>query len=242
MDVVIGTTAIGVLCGPLLARAAYVLSVPFDTARRTSCQYCDAPLPSSPASWVVWTGRCRARHEHLGPRVWLVTAVSAAAGALVGRRVGGGPEVLEFSVFAALCVVLAFVDIAVQRLPDLLTGSLAVLGVVGLGAASLHAHATAPMLRAALGTVLTGGLFLVLALARPDGTGMGLGDAKLAAVLGLHLAWLGWRDMTTGILSGTLLAAVYAAVMVAVGRMSRESSVTYGPFLLVGTALAFALG
>jgi leader peptidase (prepilin peptidase) / N-methyltransferase len=61
-------------------------------------------------------------------------------------------------------------------------------------------------------------------------------------VLGLYLGWLSWRDLATGILAGIALAAIYAGTMVATGRMDRKSSLAYGPFLLLGAALALAFG
>jgi leader peptidase (prepilin peptidase) / N-methyltransferase len=242
MDVAIGTAVFGAVSGPALARAVYELSVPFGSPTHTACSLCGEPLSRTLATRVGWFGTCRYCHGALGPRVWLVTLVSAAAGALVGWRIGNDPAVVVFAVFAVLCVLLAFVDVAVRRLPDLLTGLVAVIGVVGLGTTSYLAQDMEPVLRGLIGAALAGGFFLALVWLRPDGDGMGLGDAKLAGVLGLYLGWLSWKDFTLGILAGCLLAAVYAVTMVSAGRMDRKSPVAYGPFLLLGAALALLLG
>jgi leader peptidase (prepilin peptidase)/N-methyltransferase len=242
VDVAIGTALLGAVSGPALARASYELSVPFGAPTRTACRHCETQLSGSPISWFGWAGRCHTCRRSLGPRVWLVALVAALAGALVGVRIGNDPAVVVFTAFALLCVLLAFVDIAVQRLPDVLTGPLAVLGVVGLGTTSYLAQDATPMMRGVIGAALAGGFFLTLAWLRPDGQGMGLGDAKLAGVLGLYLGWLSWKDLTLGIIAGSLLAMAYAVAMMAAGRMDRKSSVTYGPFLLLGAALALLLG
>jgi len=149
---------------------------------------------------------------------------------------------VTYTVFALGCVLLAFIDIAVRRLPDQLTAPLAVLGLVGLGSASYLARDPTPFFRGLIGAALAGGLFLALAWAKPDGEGMGLGDAKLAGVLGLYLGWLGWRELVVGVLVGTVAASAFAVYMVASGRMGRRSVVTYGPFLVAGALVAVVLG
>ena len=238
MDVAVGTAVFGAVCGPALARSVYQLAVDYGSPVRTVCRHCGEPLPSGWLRFLTWTGRCRHCRGHLGPRVWLVAIVSAVGGLVVGHRIGNDPAVVVFTVFALGCVVLAFVDIAVRRLPDALTVPLALMGLVGLGTTSYLAQDMTPVLRGLIGAALAGGLFLALAWVRPDGTGMGLGDAKLAGVLGLYLGWLSWRDLTLGILAGTVAAALFAVFMLRTGRMDRKSAVTYGPFLLFGAALA----
>ena len=242
MDVAIGTAVVGAVCGPALARAAYQLSVDYGAPTRTACRHCGEPLATSVVGRVGWAGVCRSCRRPLGPKVWLVTPVAAAAGALAGHRLDGDAATVVFTVFALLCVLLAFVDVAVRRLPDVLTAPLAAIGVVGLGTASYIARDATPFLRGLIGASLAGGFFLALAWIRPDGTGMGLGDAKLAAVLGLYLGWLGWKDLMVGFLTGTFVAALFAVALVATGRADRKASIPYGPFLLLGAAVALLVG
>lgn len=242
MDIALGTALIGAICGPAVARAAYRLSVPAGEPLRTSCSHCDEELSPSLVARVGWAGRCEACKAAIGPPVWLVALLGLAAGALVGWRLGNDPSVVVFLAFALACVLLALVDVAVQRLPDVLTGPLAAVGVVGLSTTSYLAQDMSPVLRGLIGAALAGGFFLAIAWVSAPSDGMGLGDAKLAAVLGLFLGWLSWRDLTLGVLAGTLLAVLYAGVMVLTGRMDRKSPMTYGPFLMVGAALALLLG
>jgi leader peptidase (prepilin peptidase) / N-methyltransferase len=242
MDVAIGTAVVGAACGPALARAAYQLSVEYGAPARTACRHCGEPLATSAVGRAGWGGVCRSCRRALGPKVWLVTLVAAAAGALAGHRLDGDASTVVFTVFALLCVLLAFVDVAVRRLPDLLTAPLAAIGVVGLGTASYLSRDATPFLRGLIGAALAGGFFLALAWIRPDGTGMGLGDAKLAGVLGLYLGWLGWKDLVLGFFAGTFVAALFAVTLVATGRADRKASIPYGPFLLLGAAVALLVG
>ena len=242
MDVGVGTALVGALCGPALARGGYQMSVTAGAGARTHCGHCDEPLPTGWLRFATWTGRCGHCHTRLGPRVWLVAIVAAVGTFLVGHRLGNDPAVLTFTVFALGCVLLGFIDVAVRRLPDQLTAPLAVLGLVGLGTASYLAQDLTPLIRGLAGAALAGGFFLALAFARPDGDGMGLGDVKLAAVLGLYLTWLGWSDLVLAFMTGTVTATVFALYGLGTGRMDRKSAVTYGPFLILGAAIALALG
>ena len=234
MYVALGTALIGAVSGPRAARAVYELSVPFGSPPRTACSHCREPLPSSVVSRYGWAGRCGTCRAQLGPRVWLVALLCPVACALVGWRIGNDPSVIVFTAFAIGCVLLALIDVAVRRLPDVLTVPLAAIGLVGLATTSYMAQNMTPVLKGLIGAALAGGFFLALAWVRPDGEGMGLGDAKLAAVLGLYLGWLGWPSLTSGIFGGACLAAVYVGVMLATGRMDRKAAIPYGPFLLIG--------
>jgi leader peptidase (prepilin peptidase)/N-methyltransferase len=242
MDVAIGTAVFGAACGPVLARAAYQQSVDYGAPTRTACRHCGERLPESVVSRFGWVGKCHSCGRHLGPRVWLVTLVAAVAGALAGHRVGNDPAAVTFTAFAVMCVLLAFIDVAVRRLPDALTAPLTALGLFGLGFTAYVNRDFTPLLRGLIGAALAGGFFLALAWFRPDGTGMGLGDAKLAGVLGLYLGWLGWRDLMLGFFAGTFVAAVFAVALVATGRANRKATIPYGPFLLLGAAIALLLG
>jgi leader peptidase (prepilin peptidase)/N-methyltransferase len=242
MDVALGTALVGAVCGPWVARSVYEMAVDHGAPARRSCRHCGRPLPASLPARLVWTGRCGSCRSLLGPRVWLVTLASAVAGAIVGHRVGDAPAVATFTVFSVGCVLLLFVDIAVRRLPYAVTGPLAAFGLVGLGTASYLARDMTPTLRGLAGAALVGGVFLALASVRPDGTGLGLGDAALAGLLGLYLGWLGWRDLFWGVLLGTLLGAAFALWLMSRRRIRWSSDLAYGPFLLVGAALVMLLG
>lgn len=242
MVVGVALALVGLLCGPALARGVYQMSVDAGTPARHRCAHCGVRLPAGWARFALWTGRCAQCREALGPRVWLVTAAAAAGGFAVGYRLGNDPAALAFTAFALGCVLLAFIDLAVRRLPDQLTAPLAVLGVVGLGTTAYLNRDMGPLFRGLAAAALAGGLFLGLAWIRPDGEGMGLGDAKLAAVLGLYLGYLGWNDLVVGLFTGTFAAAVFALFMLRTGRMDRKSAVTYGPFLLLGAFFAVLVG
>jgi leader peptidase (prepilin peptidase) / N-methyltransferase len=89
--------------------------------------------------------------------------------------------------------------------------------------------------RAVLGLLAMAGPLLVIAVAMPHG--MGMGDVKLAAVMGLVLGALGWNHVVVGAVLGLLLGGLGSVVALAIGR-SRKDTIPFGPFLAAGAALS----
>lgn len=155
--------------------------------------------------------------------------------AVLAWRIGLDAALPAFLVLGACGVVLATVDLATKRLPDPLVLGAHGAGVALLGIAAAVAGDAEPLLRAAIGTVALFGLYLGLALAHP--AGLGFGDVKLAGVIGLYTAWVGWDVLLVGALAGFLLVAVVALVLLAARRVSRSSELPFGPFMLLGALL-----
>jgi leader peptidase (prepilin peptidase)/N-methyltransferase len=165
--------------------------------------------------------------------------VTGALWALTALRFGLSWELPAFLVLAAVGVLLAVVDLRTRLLPDRL-----VLPALGAGGVLLAVAAVGGADLAALGRALAGAgvLFagyLVLALVAP--AGLGMGDVKLAALLGLHLAWLGWPVLVNGALAGFVVQAVLAAVLLAGRRVALRGYIPFGPAMLAGAALGIAL-
>ncbi|MGH9033479.1 MAG: prepilin peptidase, partial [Acidimicrobiia bacterium] len=94
--------------------------------------------------------------------------------------------------------------------------------------------------RAWLAAAAMFGAFYALASLRP--ADMGLGDVKLAGVLGLMLGWLGWGVVVVGAFLGFLLGGLAGVVLVLAGRAGRRSAIPFGPFMLLGALAAVAWG
>ena len=192
------------------------------------------PIPAKLPRRAVPIGSiCRRNAVPIGITTALVEAVLA-------WRIGVDAALPAFLVLGAFGVVLGAVDLATKRLPDsLVLGSLGV-GVALLGLAAAVAGDAGPLLRAAVGMVALFGLYLMLALVNP--AGLGFGDVKLSAVLGLHLAWLGWDVLLGGALAGFALVALVALVLLAAGRVNRSTELPFGPFMLFGALLGVLTG
>lgn len=74
------------------------------------------------------------------------------------------------------------------------------------------------------------------------GRGMGLGDVKLAPLLGVVLGVLGWGASLVGLLSGFVLGTVVGVVLMSFGKAGRKTKVPFGPFMLLGAVFGLVLG
>ena len=141
---------------------------------------------------------------------------------------------------AVASVVLAVIDIRVRRLPDaIVLPTLAGLALL-LAAAALVAGEATALLRGLVGAVALFALYLVIALLSRGG--MGFGDVKLAAVLGLATGWVGWDALVVGSLTAFVLGGLFGVVMLAARRLARGGAVPFGPWMLAGAWIGILSG
>jgi leader peptidase (prepilin peptidase)/N-methyltransferase len=223
----------GVPAGTVLRSAVFQLSVPSDAPDRTTCPRCAAAVPR----WLLI--RCGHCGHHFGMLGALELATATVLGLLFGRF-GGQPEMLAFSFLGALGVALAAIDLSVQRLPDRLVLPAYPVVIVLLTIAALTGHAEGSLVRALLGGLVLSGTYLALALLRPGG--IGGGDVKLAGLAGLALGWLGWPTLMAGAALGFMLSGVVSMALIAARRLTMQSMISFGPFMLAGALLATLAG
>ncbi|MFE9662072.1 prepilin peptidase [Streptomyces sp. NPDC005955] len=226
----------GLAAGALLPRVAYRLSVEPGEPWRAHDPH-GRPLPRGVRGWL---GPARCAEGRLGPGTPLVAGVTAVVCALLAGTTGVRPEVAVWLLLVPPAVLLALVDLAVKRLPDVLTLPLAAAAPVLLGAAALLPGHGGSWPGALLGALVLGAGYLVLFLVNPDG--MGFGDVKLALSLGAALGWYGWGAVLVGTFAGFLFAALYGAVLVVRRRATRRTAIPFGPFLLGGALVGVLLG
>ncbi|HXP19688.1 MAG TPA: A24 family peptidase [Streptosporangiaceae bacterium] len=219
----------GLPAGTVLRGPVFRLSVPSGEPERSACQNCAAPVPA----WIAL--RCRYCGSEFGPLVAL-ELVTAAVLALLLARFGDQPEFGAFALLGVVGVALAVIDAAVQRLPDLLTLPAYPAIAILLGAAAITEHDTGALARALLGSLALAGGYLLLALLRAGQ--LGGGDIKLALLVGLALGWLGWGTLFIGASLGFVLAAVVGLALLARRRVTLQSAISFGPYLLGGALLA----
>jgi leader peptidase (prepilin peptidase)/N-methyltransferase len=204
-------------------------------------------------SWLVLRGRCRDCTAPISaryPAVELTTAVLFGLTALVvvGRSPAGTTQdtVAQVVVLVALLylmaisVALTLIDIATHTLPNAIVYPSGIVLAVLLVVASAAAGDWSALGRAAIGALGSGALYLGLALAVPGG--MGLGDVKLAVVLGLVLAYLGWGPLAVGAFGAFLVGGTVAIALLLAGRARWRGGLPFGPSMLVGAWLGIVFG
>lgn len=176
----------------------------------------------------------------LGWRALLgAAATTAALFVLLAAVIGARAALPAYLLFACASIVLGIVDLSEKRLPNVLTLPAAAAVVVALALATAVTGAWQPFVAALLGGCALFAVYLLLALISPSG--MGMGDVKLALVVGVALGYLGWNTWLIGLLAAFLVGALVSLLALALGRATRTSRIPFGPSMLAGTYLAMLI-
>ncbi|QFY11307.1 hypothetical protein GBF35_36205 [Nonomuraea phyllanthi] len=157
-----------------------------------------------------------------------VELVTAAVAALVAWRLG-----LPYVPFAVIGTALAVIDWRTCLLPDAITLPAYPIMVVALAP-------TGELPRALAGGAALTAVYAVLWFVKPDA--MGLGDVKLAGLIGLAAGALGWQAWIVAAFCGQALGALYGVALLLTRRGTRHTQFPFGPFMLLGASTTLCLG
>jgi len=221
---------LGLAVGSFLNVVAYRLprgeSLSRPGSRCPSCGTPVRPYDNVPVlSWLALRGRCRSCRTGISVRYPLIEALTGALCVAVVLAGGGQPGTLVGLAFVLLLVPIAFIDLDHRIIPNKLTGPGAVLAVALV--AILH---PADLPEHLLAGLLAGGFLLAAAVAKPGG--MGMGDVKLAAVMGLFLGAAVAPALFVALIAGSVVGM---ALMARRGvRDARGTTIPFGPWLALG--------
>jgi leader peptidase (prepilin peptidase)/N-methyltransferase len=204
---------------------------------RSVCDSCGGQIAAYDnvpvASWLVLRGHCRTCGARIPVRYPLIELAVGAAFAATAIVLRDDPAQLVLGLlFVAMLAAITLTDLERRIIPNtiLLAGAVAGLAVVA-------ATDPASIPERAIAALAAGGILLAIAVAYPRG--MGMGDVKLAAVMGLYLGKAVAPALFVGVLVG---AVVGISVMVAQGGGARKLAVPFGPFLALGGVVALLAG
>jgi leader peptidase (prepilin peptidase)/N-methyltransferase len=192
------------------------------------------------AGWLLLRGRCRDCRAAISTRYPLVEAGTAALFAAMAIRFGVDWVLPAYLYLAAVGLALALIDLDCKRLPDALTLPSYPVAAALLGGAALLGSESGSIVTALLGGAAMFAVYFALCFAYP--AGMGFGDVKLAGVLGMYTAWLGWGAWAVGLFLGFFLGGVFGIALIAVKKGGRKTAVPFGPFMLLGVLIAVLVG
>jgi leader peptidase (prepilin peptidase) / N-methyltransferase len=213
-----------------LPRGESLVSPP---SRCPSCEAPIAPYDNIPViSWLLLRGRCRNCGAAISPRYPLVEALTAAsfAGVALARVVDD--DLWVQLPFVAVLIAVAGIDLDHRLVPNKIVFPAAVYGI------AVSAVVRTDMLPELLIAGAAAFLFLLLAaLAYP--AGMGMGDVKLAGLMGLYLGSAVAPALLIGFLAGTLVGLWRIARE---GPQARKTGLPFAPFLALGGLVALIVG
>jgi leader peptidase (prepilin peptidase)/N-methyltransferase len=201
------------------------------------CPHCETPIKpydNVPVlGWLWLRGRCRACGAAISWRYPLVEAATALLCAGVVARFGADRDVWLGLVFVILLVPVTLIDLDHRIIPNVLMaiGSVAAVALV-------LATRSGDLAQHLIAAAAAGGFFLVAAIAYP--AGMGMGDVKLAGVMGLFLG----RAVAPAIFAALVFGTVVGAIIIArVGaREGRKKGIPFGPWLALGGLVGLFAG
>jgi leader peptidase (prepilin peptidase)/N-methyltransferase len=203
-------------------------------SRCTSCGAQIAAYDNVPVfSWLLLRGRSRCCADRISVRYPLAEAgLAALYVAVVAVFWGDGTEIALGLVFVTMLMAITLTDLDRRIIPNkvLLVASAAAVVIVAIGDPASFPERT---IAAAGG----GGVFFLAALAYPKG--MGLGDVKLAAVMGLFLGRNVAPALIVALLAGSLVGL---AIIAREGAAARKRALPFGPFLAFGGVVGLLLG
>lgn len=210
----------------------------------SACPSCGAhvrPRDNVPVlSWLLLRGRCRDCRAPISGRYPIVEALTGVLFGATAWYLGPTWALPAHLYLVAVGVALAYIDIDVHRLPDVITLPsypvvLALLAVAAAGTGDWGSY-----VRALAGGAALWAFYYVLH--KVHSRGMGMGDVKLAGLLGLYLAWTGWGAFAVGAFGAFLVGGVYSIGLLVLRRAGRKSGIPFGPWMLVGAALGIVVG
>jgi leader peptidase (prepilin peptidase)/N-methyltransferase len=205
---------------------------------RSKCPGCATqlkPYDNVPVfSWLVLRGRCRGCGEKISARYPVVEVVTALlyAGVVAAEYDDALKCALGLAMVTFL-VPIAVIDLDLKRIPNALTGPAAIVALA-VGAALDPSYLPEQLIAGAAA------LFFFLLPALIHNKGMGMGDVKLAGVLGLYLG----RSVAPALFFALILGVVVGVAVIANQGMTegRRVKIPFGPFMAAGAVLAFFVG
>ncbi len=250
---------LGLAVGSFLNVVAYRVPLGLSVvAPPSSCPSCGSGIDARDnipiLSWLLLRGKCRNCAEPISVRylvleaitgvLFVVVAVRFLPNALDSESVAGAISaallIVAFLYFAAISVALSAIDLDVHRLPNAIVLPAYAVGAVLLGGSAIAGANLVGLASMAAGSGALVLFYLILALVRPGG--MGMGDVKLAGVIGLFLGALGWGPLVVGVFAAFLLGGLYGLALIITGRASRKSGVPFGPWMLGGAWVGILFG
>jgi leader peptidase (prepilin peptidase) / N-methyltransferase len=205
------------------------------------CPNCEKPIrfyDNIPiAGYLILRGRCRNCSAPISFRYPLVEVITAGLFVWLYVRMGISLELPALMLLAALLIVISFIDLDLQIIPDVLS-----IGGLGAGLVLAFIRPHFGVLDAVYGIVLGGGILFLIAmgyqlLAKREG--MGGGDVKLLAMIG---SFLGLKGVVFSLMAGSLIGSLVGIPLMLLKGEGTKYAIPFGPFLSLAALIYVFFG
>ncbi len=243
MDLALAIFFTGACIGSFLNVCIYRIPLHLSIVRPGSaCPKCKTPLPfylNIPIlSYILIRGKCRFCQAPISLRYPSVEALTGCLALAVVAKFGITPAAVFYFAFAATLVVVSFIDIDFQIIPDVIS----LPGIVVFATASVFIPSM-DFIDTVLGIAAGGGTLYLVALTyylvRKE-EGMGGGDIKLLAMIG---GVVGWQGVAFTLFAGSLLGTTVGVIIMILTRLGNvKLKIPFGPFLSAGSLVYIFFG
>ena len=207
----------------------------------SQCIHCGEPIKfydNIPiVSYILLGGKCRRCKKHISVRYPVVEGLSGLLCLALFIKYGLSLEFSLFFLFAASLLIITFIDIDYQLIPDIIS----IPGIFfGIGASFLIPLMS--WVESLFGILIGGGFLFIVAIGYKWLTGrdgMGGGDIKLLAMAG---AWLGWKAVPFILFSSSLIGALIGGIGLVINKKGLKYKIPFGPFLSLASIMYIFFG
>jgi leader peptidase (prepilin peptidase) / N-methyltransferase len=208
-------------------------------APRSACPSCGTEIRARDnipiLSYLLLRGRCSACGARISPRYLFLEVATAALFVGAALRFHQTYRAALLALFFAVMLAVALIDLDRRIVPNrIVYPSLVIFGVLVALGALIGDHLD--LAAAGLGFLAYGGGMFLVAIIAPGG--MGMGDVKLAALIGLVLGALGLRYVAVAAAGAILTGGVGAIALLVFTKASRKQTIPFGPYLAAGAVAA----
>jgi len=239
---IVSLTLLGLIVGSFSNVCIYRIprneSIVFPASHCPKCSKAIRPFDNIPLlSYILLKGRCRHCKSKISIQYPLVEFLTGLTYLIIYFIYGLTIQTLVFIILSSALIIIAFIDLNEEIVPDVISLPGIVIGFV----ISFFVPYIS-FVNSGLGVVVGGGIILIIGLGGSviyKKEAMGGGDVKLAAMIG---AFLGWRYIIISLFLGFFLGALTGIILIMAKIKSREDTVPFGPFIILGSFITLLWG
>lgn len=205
------------------------------------CTACGKPIKAYDLipvlSFLFLHGKCRMCKEPISIRYPLVELITGILIAAQAWRFGMTIEFFLYAAMTAVLIVVTMIDLDLQIIPDRLVAALGILSLLYLFLVRFPRYGVSALYNSAIGFVLGGLFFLLIAIV--SNGGMGGGDIKLMAMLGL---WFGWQKLLVLMFLTFIGGAIISLFLLLLKVKKMKDGIPFGPFIAFAAYIVSMFG
>lgn len=213
-------------------------SIIYPASHCPKCRSNISPKDNIPLlSFILLKGKCRNCKSKISIQYPIVELLTGLIYLIIYQTYSLSIQSLIYIILSSALVIIAFIDLNKQIVPDVISLPGILIGFIISFFVPYISY-----INSALGVVVGGGIILTIGMAGSvifKKEAMGGGDVKLAAMIG---AFLGWRYIIVSLFLGFFLGALAGIILIISKIKSREDTVPFGPFIVLGYFITLLWG